>query len=125
MYYALVESYVRWLEANGSRGGYARTTAAFTLSGAAFANLLAFAMLIQAAGGPPLLRWFSYHAWIVWPAAVAIAIVHCLLCWKVPPINGRSQRPGRRWWRAYLVATLLVWILAGALTLADMATGSM
>ena len=124
MYLTLLTSYVRWLESQGKPPTSARQIAALAASAAALANTLAVVMVIQAAGGPRLLEWYSKHAWVVFPAAVVIGAIHWLLCSRIPLGDLRSPRLASRvWWTSYMAGTLLLWILGAALTLVLVTTG--
>jgi hypothetical protein len=84
MYQKLFQSYVWWLESRGKSRDMARLTAALVLSTEALINLGAAIMLIQAAGGPPMLDWVARHSWVTWVAAILCATAHLLLSRRVP-----------------------------------------
>ena len=124
MYLTLAESYVRWLEFRGNSTRIAQLIAALGLSAMALVNTLSAFMLAQALGGPRLLVWFSRYPWVAFPAFLAFAVAHWLLCRRIRPADPQPPRaPSRVWWTTYVGATFIVWILASALTLGLMTTG--
>jgi hypothetical protein len=121
MYLKLFQSYVRWQESRGSSSQWARITVVFALTAAALLNGGALIMLIQALGGPRVLDWIAGHSWVTWVAAVACVVAHWLLSRKIPPADTGSSAPATRvWWTSYMVLTFILWVVAAALTLANM-----
>ncbi len=97
----------------------ARLTAALALSIEALINGGATIMLIQAAGGPPMLDWVARHSWVTWVAAIVCAAAHLVLSRRIP--SAHSDQPEavtRAWWTAYAVFTFVLWLIAMACTLA-------
>jgi len=121
MYLKLFQSYVRWLESRGRSLEMARVVAALALTIAALLNVGAIVLLVQDLGGPPLIDWTARHSWITWVAVFALAATHLLMSQKIRPIGGPTQIAATRlWWTTYMVLTMILWMIATALTLASM-----
>lgn len=123
MYLTLFESYVLWLESNGSSATSAVFRAAVAFSLSALISITSATLLLNLFAGIPIESWIDNHQWSIWAAAALITLPH----WFVARAVARRHKaikatpdtvmPPRFLWAWYFIPALVIFVTCVALAL--------